>query len=106
METMLLEKLFVAVGERKRADLGFKKQAWDHVLQGLHRAFPDTSIEQRQFRTKIDRLKEKDRELQGCYGASGFGRDPDTNMPTASSEVWSEYLAVCKNKQNVVEQDR
>jgi hypothetical protein len=94
METKLLECLLSAVGEGKRADGGFKKQTWDPVLKGLHKAFPEISLEQRKLKKKADCLKDKYRELQLCFNASGFGRDPERNTPTAPPQVWEAYLAL------------
>jgi hypothetical protein len=94
MEATLLEALLKDASEGKRADGSFKKTTWENALKALRGAYPGTSFGQRQVKTKVDGLKDMYRELQRCFNTSGFGRDPVTNLPTAPSQVWQDYLAV------------
>jgi hypothetical protein len=94
METTLLENLLLAVAQGKRADGGFKKEAWENVLRALRRQYPNTTFEQCQVKTKTDHVRWKYRAIQRCFKASGFGHDPVKNIPVAPPDVWAAFIAV------------
>jgi hypothetical protein len=87
MEVTLLESLLSAAGEGKRADGGFKREAWEKVLQAMREKYPLQEFELRQLKNKINYFKMKYCTLKQCFGASGFGRSPESNIPTADDEV-------------------
>ncbi len=84
-ENKLPESLHSAVGNKKGADGGFKKQIWDLVPKAMRQAFPYVSFEQQQVTTKAEGLKKKYREHQQCFSASGFVRDPERRKSNSTT---------------------
>ncbi len=94
MESCLVNALVKAVDDGKRAENGFKKDAWMDVQKALQKEIPDLSIAISQIKSKDAELKKMFWEFQNCRDNSGFGWDQDKQIPTAPDHVWVEYRAV------------
>lgn len=98
MEEGLFSTLLEKVRSGKRADSGFKLEAWTEALEVVKSTAP---ITMRPLLT-IEKLKNKELNTKAQYkdwkwliGQSGFGIHPETRCVTASDEAWSEVLKVC-----------
>jgi hypothetical protein len=95
MEQTLFTELLDQALDGKRADNGFKKEAWESVLREVQ------SIYTGPYPISIDKLKAKEQTYKGYYkdwkwlrDQSGFGWDEETGMVTASEEVWNNVIIV------------
>jgi hypothetical protein len=98
MEDALFTTLLDQVRSGKRADSGFKQEAWVHALEAV-RSISPLNIH---HLLSIEKLKSKESNYKAYYkdwkwliGQSGFGIHPETRCVTASAEAWEEVLRVC-----------
>jgi hypothetical protein len=95
MHTTLLESLVEQCRAGKRADSGFKKEAWIAVLIAVQVVYSGPiRIQESQAKTRIDWCKGLWKEWCSLEENSGFGWDEPTQLFTAEDSVWKAYLAV------------
>lgn len=101
METAMLEGLREQARKGKRADTGFKKEAWTAVLPIITEAMPPNpdgiylQMSQEKASAKLSDLKEQYTIYMKLeVELSGFGWDEARQMVTAPDEVWDVYLLV------------
>ena len=92
--TLFLELLEQAQ-DGKRADSGFKKEAWDSVLREVQRVYSGPYL------IPLNKVKQKEQTFKGYYkdwkflrDQSGFGWDEETQMVTASEQAWNDICVV------------
>jgi hypothetical protein len=93
MQEALLVTLLDQCRAGKRADSGFKKEAWVAVLVAVQ-AITTASINEKQVKSRIDWFKSMWKEWCALEDNSGFGWDEPTQLFTAEDSVWKEYLKV------------
>jgi hypothetical protein len=93
MQDALLNTLLDQCRAGKRADSGFKKEAWVTVLAAVQ-ATTTSSVNEKQVKSRIDWLKCLWKEWLSLQDNSGFGWDDTTELFTAEDSVWKEYLKV------------
>jgi hypothetical protein len=95
MHRALLETLVEQCRAGKRADSGFKKEAWSAALTAVQVAYSGPiRIQESQLKTRIDWCKGCWKEWCSLEENSGFGWDEPTQLFTAEDSVWKAYLAV------------
>jgi hypothetical protein len=94
IHTLFLELLEQAQ-DGKRADSGFKKEAWDSVLREVQEVYIGPYL------IPLYKVKQKEQTFKGYYkdwkflrDQSGFGWDEETRMITASEQAWNDICAV------------
>ena len=92
---MLFAELLEQVHEGKRADSGFKKEAWDSVLQEVQRVYIGP------YPIPLVKVKAKEQAFKALYkdwkflrDQSGFGWDEETKIITASNQAWNDICTV------------
>jgi Myb/SANT-like DNA-binding protein len=93
LEQVLVEELLDQHRAGKRAEGGFKKEAWNAVVSAVYLAGGKQPTVQ-QVKSKFDWFKAMWRQWNDLYEASGFGWDEKTELFTASEEVWERYCAI------------
>jgi hypothetical protein len=93
MQEALLVTLLDQCKAGKRADSGFKKEAWVVVLIAVQTISPSL-ISDRQVKSRVDWFKSLWKEWCALEDNSGFGWDEPTQLFTAEDSVWKEYLKV------------
>ena len=112
MKEALLETLLEQCRAGKRADSGFKKEAWVEVVrkvQGVIRQSLLPILTVAQYKSKADQVSKEElyyyntntiqfksmqKEWNTLSNQSGFGFDKETDLFTAPNDVWTKYLAV------------
>jgi hypothetical protein len=96
MEQVLFSELMDQARDGKRADAGFKKEAWVAVREEVQRVYTGPPVY-----ITIDKLKSKELVYKGLYkdwkflrDQSGFGWDEETQMITASDQAWDDIIKV------------
>ncbi|KAI5780390.1 Myb/SANT-like DNA-binding domain-containing protein, partial [Geopyxis carbonaria] len=92
MIRILLSSLVQSVNEGKRAENGFKKDAWQKAKIEVN-AVHGTKLEVTQLKTKYAALKNDYTVFHALKGFSGFGWDEELGVPTAPDSVWKDYVA-------------
>ena len=93
MEETLFLTLVEQVGLGKRADSGFKKEAWIACCNAIEKATGQlVSIEK--CKGKADTMKALWRELNWLKDQSGFGWDEDTMLVKAGDQAWKDVIKV------------
>jgi hypothetical protein len=79
----------------KRADSGFKKEAWIAVITAVQSEYEGAiAIEEKHVKSKLDWAKLMWKEWCAIDDNSGFGWDEPTQLHTAPDDVWREFLKV------------
>jgi hypothetical protein len=95
MHRALLEGLLEQCRAGKRADSGFKKEAWVTILPAVQAAYiGPIQIHVLQLKSRIDWCKAVWKEWCSLEDNSGFGWDEPTQLFTAEESVWKAYLVV------------
>jgi hypothetical protein len=95
MNEVLLTTLLHQCHLGKRADSGFKKEAWTAVTVAVAEIYYGTAaVTDKQVKSKADWWKLMWKEWLQLSNQSGFGYDSVTDLFTASNETWKEYLRV------------
>ena len=91
----LFSELLEQAQDGKRADSGFKKEAWDSVLKEVQEVYIGP------YPIPLQKVKQKEQTFKGLYkdwkflrDQSGFGWDEETRMVTASDQAWNDICAV------------
>lgn len=93
MEEILFCTLLEQVDIGKRADSGFKKEAWtacSDVIKNTTGQF--VSIEK--CKNKVEAMKASWRDLNWLKDQSGFGWDEKTGLVQASNQAWKDVIKV------------
>ena len=93
MQEALLVALLDQCRAGKRADSGFKKEAWSAVLVEVQ-AITTSQVNEKQLKSRVDWFKSMWKEWSALEDNSGFGWDEPTQLFTAEDSVWREYLKV------------
>jgi Myb/SANT-like DNA-binding domain len=93
MEKTLLNELLNQVQNGKKADSGFKKEAWVAVLFAVLE-ITTQQVTIQQCKNKADALKAQWKDLCYLREQSGFGWDDENNMVEAPDDVWDRLLKV------------
>jgi hypothetical protein len=100
MEYWLFESLLAQDRLGKRADQGFKSEAWLPVIETVQEAYnlsghsPVREITKTQCQGKEAAFKTLYKEHCWLLDQSGFGLDPVTGLIEASDEAWAEVIKV------------
>lgn len=93
MEEILFNTLLEQVDIGKRADSGFKKEAWIACCSTIKRATGlVVSIEK--CKGKVDTMKALWRELNWLKEQSGFGWNSNTGLIQAGDQAWKDVIKV------------
>ena len=91
----LFSELLEQAQDGKRADSGFKKEAWESVLREVQAVYTGP------YPIPLQKVKQKEQTFKGLYkdwkflrDQSGFGWDEETRMVTASDQAWNDICAV------------
>jgi hypothetical protein len=93
-ETLLTTMLDQCRGG-KRADSGFKKEAWNICRDAVQNVYEGVPIlEDKQIKSKLDWFKSMWKEWSSIDENSGLGWDEPSQLHTAPDDVWRRYLEV------------
>jgi hypothetical protein len=102
MEETLFLTLLEQVDIRKRADSGFKKEAWIACCNAIKKATGQlVTIEK--CKGKTDTMKALWRELNWLKDQSRFGWDEDTRLVKAGDQAWKDVIKVISNTMNNID---
>lgn len=93
MEEALFNELIHQDELGKRADSGFKKEAWTAVLAEVYKRTTQQLTVER-CKNKVDIMRTYWRGFNYLKNQSGFGFNEKTGLIEASDEVWKELLKV------------
>jgi hypothetical protein len=93
MEEALFNELIHQDELGKRADSGFKKEAWTAVLAEVYKRTTQKFTVER-CKNKVDIMRTYWRGFNYLKNQSGFGFNEKTGLIEASDEVWKELLKV------------
>ena len=93
MEATMYSTLCIQVQLGKRADSGFKKEAWQAVNKAILEA-SGVIITTKQCKSKADAQKALWREFNWLKDQSGFGIDRETGLITARDQAWRDVIAI------------
>lgn len=93
MEEALFNELIHQDELGKRADSGFKKEAWTAVLAEVYKRTTQKPTVER-CKNKVDIMRTYWRGFNYLKNQSGFGFNEKTGLIEASDEVWKELLKV------------
>ena len=93
------EALFSALVEQsrrgKRADQGFKSEAWVVAFEGVNIVYKGTTgLTMEKCKSKESNYRALYKDWKWLIGQSGFGIHPETACVTASPEAWEEVIRV------------
>jgi hypothetical protein len=93
MEGVLYSTLCTQVELGKRADSGFKKEAWYAVTKAILDAF-HVVVSVKQCKSKVDNQKTLWREYNWLKNQSGFGVNEETGLIEAGDGAWADIISV------------
>lgn len=99
MEEMLFQTLVDRARAGKRADQGFKTEAWAEALSKVQAVAPakiKPLLTVAKLKSKESNYKALYKDWKWLISQSGFGIHPETRVVTASAEAWDEVLQVSK----------
>jgi Myb/SANT-like DNA-binding domain len=99
MEEMLFQTLLDRARAGKRADQGFKTEAWVDALSKVKAVAPakvKPLLTLAKIKSKESNYKALYKDWKWLIAQSGFGIHPETRVVTASAEAWDEVLQVSK----------
>jgi hypothetical protein len=95
MEETLFSELLGQGHLGKRADMGFKSEAWTVVRDAVQEVYTGSLvIEVLQLKSKESNYKVLYKDWKWLKDQSGFGRDPDTGAITACLQAWNDVIKV------------
>ena len=92
MEALIYSTLCIQVQLGKRADSGFKKEAWIAVNKAILDTFGVT-VSTQQCKSKVDNQKKLWREYNWLKYQSGFGINESTGRIKAGEQAWADIIA-------------
>ncbi|ETI38258.1 hypothetical protein F442_15795 [Phytophthora nicotianae P10297] len=75
----------------KRADSGFKKEAWTEALAAFNNRF-QTKLSRQQIKSRLTALKGIYTSIKAMLDASGFGWDDERHVVLVHDSVWDDYV--------------
>lgn len=96
MEEALFTELVHQVELGKRADSGFKKDAWIAALTAVEAVTTRQDITLLRCKNKVESFKKYWRGFNTLRDQSGFGYNEETGLIEASNNVWTELFKVSK----------
>jgi hypothetical protein len=96
MEEALFNELVHQVELGKRADSGFKKDAWIAALTAVEAVTTRQDITLQRCKNKVESFKKYWRGFNTLRDQSGFGYNEETGLIEAPNNVWTELLKVSK----------
>ncbi len=100
MEETLFSTLLEQVDIGKRADSGFKKEAWTACCIAIKNATGQlVTIEK--CKNKVEAMKTSWRDLNWLKDQSGFGWDEATGLVQADDQVWKDVTKVSDTINNL-----
>jgi hypothetical protein len=100
MEVTLFSTLCEEVGIGKRADSGFKKEAWIAACDAIADSSGYT-VTVDQCKSKADSQKALWRQFNWLKDQSGFGYDEETGLITAGEQAWADVIKVSNSNQTI-----
>lgn len=98
MEETMFDTLLDQDRRGKRADAGFKAEAWTIVRKAVQEVYTRSLlIEVSQLKNKESNYKALYKDWKWLKEQSGFGQDPETGLITASKESWIEVIRTRKS---------
>jgi hypothetical protein len=96
MRIALFQGLIDQVRQGRRADSGFKAEAYNAVVPKVQLVCPQQGvrIDKQECRSKISEYKALYSLWKTLSAKSGWGIDPETRLITTSDENWDTYLQV------------
>jgi hypothetical protein len=95
MEETLFNELLEQDHSSKRADMGFKTEAWAAVRNAVQEVYLGRLvIEVSQLKSKESNYKVLYKDWKWLKEQSGFRQDPTTGAITASLQAWSDVIKV------------
>jgi cell cycle checkpoint protein len=94
MEAALFRTLCEQVEVGKRADSGFKKEAWIASCTAIAET-TGVVVTIEQCKSKADSQKALWREFNWLKDQSGFGYNEETGLITAGDQAWRDVIKVC-----------
>jgi hypothetical protein len=95
MHETLLATMLEQCRDGKRADSGFKKEAWRECKIAVQSVYQGVlTLEDKHMKSKLDWFKLMWKEWSGIDENSGFGWDEPSQLYTAPDDVWKRYLHV------------
>ncbi|KAG6944965.1 hypothetical protein JG688_00016809, partial [Phytophthora aleatoria] len=91
MDIFLIEAMTDQAKAGKRADSGFKKEAWVAVHEAINEQF-SKELTIQQIKTRVQTLKSEYTTISHMQQASGFGWDPNHNVVIVHDDVWERYV--------------
>jgi hypothetical protein len=97
MEALMYSTLCIQVELGKRADSGFKKDAWQAVCTAILSTYK-VLVSTKQCKSKVDSQKLLWREYNSLKDQSGFGINESTGLIEAGEQAWRDVIVVSYNK--------
>jgi hypothetical protein len=98
MEETMFDALLDQDRRGKRADVGFKSEAWTLVREAVQQVYiRRLSIEVLQLKSRESNYKALYKDWKWLKEQSGFGQDPETSLITASKESWIKVIRTRKS---------
>lgn len=98
MEERLFESLVEMVCAGKRAESGFKKEAWNHCVIKVKDVMRDSPLKEhldvKKCKSKMDINKQQWREFDLLMHKSGWSFDSVTERFIAGDDEWEAHIAV------------
>jgi hypothetical protein len=95
MEEILFCTLLEEVNSGKRADSGFKSEAWAACCKAITNSKATKQlVTVEKCKSKVEAMKALWRELNWLKDQSGFGWDEATGLVQADDQVWKEVIKV------------
>jgi hypothetical protein len=95
MEQILFHTLLDQVNNGKRADSGFKLDAWTACVQAIINSKATRQlVTLEKCKSKVEAMKSLWKELNWLKDQSGFGWDEATGLVQADDYVWKEVIKV------------
>ncbi|KAF4032724.1 Myb/SANT-like DNA-binding domain [Phytophthora infestans] len=92
MDVFLVEAMTDQEKAGKRADSGFKKEAWVAVHESMNERF-NKELTIQQIKTRVQTLKSKYTTISHMLRVSGFGWDTNHNVVLVHDDVWDRYVS-------------
>ncbi|KAI9995479.1 hypothetical protein PInf_012544 [Phytophthora infestans] len=92
MDVFLVEAMTDQAKAGKRADSGFKKEAWVAVHESMNERF-NKELTIQQIKTRVQTLKSKYTTISHMLRVSGFGWDTSHNVVLVHDDVWDRYVS-------------
>ncbi|KAG9409703.1 hypothetical protein AC1031_020016 [Aphanomyces cochlioides] len=77
----------------KRADSGFKWEAWKQITMQFNERFQVNYLMSK-LKSRLDTLKKDYKDFKFLKENSGFGWNDELEIPTASDDVWKAVIEV------------